>query len=208
MFEFIVEIAKNRLVTSGSHSPTIVFVREEQVCNVPFDIPGDDIGRDIAREVLQNLIYMNKVDSYVLITENWMRSLNKNETFETAIKSENKKQVLMIHEFSKDMNNRMAMMEFTKDARGKIYIEKEVKENDVKDVQSFWNIFLEKEGYVERERKIVHEQNDKFLKHLSTEFHNEFYGKFLDKDYSRKQLKEEIINWIKNKKKKVSGSRL
>ena len=202
-FEDVMKTAKLILSNSGVHFSQIIYQENGKWTYGVFQINNDT--RDMMRDMVKEMIEKSSANKYFLVMESWVKILNKKnpEPFKPARECSDKRQALIVMEHNKDMTNKMATIYFTKDAKGKVYFEEETIENNPKNFNSFWNVYLEKEGHIERSNKIVSEVNKEFLKHISKEFTREFFPRFMKYKQGTEdeaKLKEDIVNWIEKKK--------
>jgi hypothetical protein len=133
----IEEIAKNVIVASGSHQPQIMFdIKDKIVATVLMF--QDDKQKLVFQKAFRTFITDAKIPKYWVIMEGWLGNKAKVRPRDDS----EKKEALIIQEFSSDLKSKTIINVFHKKDGQVIFDER--KEFDEKCEQaSTWNFYLE-----------------------------------------------------------------
>lgn len=136
--EKVEEIAKEVLLTSGSHRPQIMFDTDKglEIALMMFE---NDTQKDLMLLMMRNKVHKERINRYFTIMEGWV---GKNIHTRPRDDSE-REEALIICEFSRDMNNKMVMQKFTHDESDKIVLGERVFMDKDWESASIWNVFVE-----------------------------------------------------------------
>ena len=192
----VVDIAKDTLVSIGSHSPQFIGVGKDGAVMSSLIFSGDR-ERDIAIEAVRALVKLHDIRRYWIIIEAWKSEVKYGEKiYRRASQDIDRKECLMISEFSSDMKNFNVCIPFKKENDNVIF----EKETASKEYHSIWNVYLERQGIDERFDKDIKRINDEFIKKLSHDVSEKYKEEFF-KTNTIQQRKDILMRLIADGKK-------
>jgi hypothetical protein len=155
-------ICNHILITSHNFNDSIKkemkscpFAEINEDNNLCIDLNSNDLIQDIILGWLENFLKIQNINSYYQISESWMAKKKENEKV-TCKPSEHPERVeaLIMHNFSKDMKNKMIINIFKKENDEIVFIERNYIEDNSR-FSSRFNLFMEKGSHEEKMNNII-----------------------------------------------------
>ena len=144
--DFVEKQAKMVMEREGKHYPLAILSSEKEIFIFPMTFSGDR-EKQLTQEMLRKFVQVKKIERYWTIMESWVSC---NPHIESASRDINRKEALVISEFSisENINGKMLTIIFEKDGKKIIWKERVLLEGNSKKggFQSTWNFFKEDIG--------------------------------------------------------------
>jgi len=192
----VVDMAKDTLISTGQHSPQFIGLGDEGVIMAML-IFANDKERDIAVEAVRGLVKLHSIKKYWISTEAWRSEIKTGEKLYRRPRQDiDRKECLMISEFSSDMKTLDIMIPFEHKEKKIIFGD----ESTSSEGHSIWNVYLEREGIDERLDNFMKKINDEFIKKLSHDVSERYKEEFF-KAETVEQKKDILMRLIADGKK-------
>jgi len=184
----VVEGAKCVLRITGKHKPQLIGLGKEGLV-LAILLFETDREKDMAVEEVRRLVKLHEIRKYWIVMEAWKTELKPGEKmFRRAKQDIDRKEVLIINEFTSDLKNICVCIPFRWEGEELIFDKEAISTES----HSIWNVYLERQGIDERFEKDVKEINDAFLKKLA---HN--VSEKYEKEFFEAKTPEEMMAVLK-----------
>ena len=193
----LLKMARETLQHQGHHAPMLFIEDHEKRLIAALLIFRNDDEKDKMRQQMRTLVQESQSQRYWMVMEAWIAVVDKEKTDLPMIRPSrrlDRKEVLMIQEYTKELNNNAWMQVFTRTQEDFVF-------EDVQEMgghfDSAWNFYVEEAGYQERADKNAEEINTQFMarqvERIAKKYHEEF----------RRREKEDgsvvAMAWLKTK---------
>src|SRR3972149_1443136 len=202
------ELARKSLIEQGKHMPQFNLVHLDGKISLILAPFKDSKEKEIMRDMISKFVEKEKIIKYFFITEAWLSKVGLGDYPVRPTYDRNRISSLIICEFNKDMTKNMLSIPFHKE-NGKIIFQEEEKFNNViGEFDSFFNVYLEKEGYNERQDKRIEELKNEFFKLASKEISDKFKERFINAKSNEEHnlIFKEMLNDMLQRKHKFKKS--
>lgn len=207
--ETIEKIAKDIIETIGRHSPQAIIEKKDGSAALII-LQFDEDTKQTAINLLRKACQDSEATRCFVIVEGWYITCNIDDhslPYIRPSKRKDRKEVLTISEFKRDMNNRQVLLPFRREGEKIIWETR----TETKDFDTLWNPFLEEGGLKERFDKKEKSINEDFLKGLASEFYKKIKAdleKANTPDETAKVLQEKLLPLMKEKMKEVEEMKI
>lgn len=171
----VIDMAKQVLVASGKHSPQLIIEDKQGALHIVV-MQFDTKTRDLTVRQIREMVYRLDSERYFVIMEAWMSIIDAKKKLIRAPRYDvDRKEILMISEYRKDMDNKAIGFPFHRE-KGEIIFDEPMGmgRDKITEIASLWNAFVELEGVEERMQKGMEEAKEQFFESVAKQIFEKF----------------------------------
>ncbi|MBW2970817.1 hypothetical protein KY320_01505 [Candidatus Woesearchaeota archaeon] len=213
-FEDVIEIAQEQLTQDGEVMAQIVAKFGEKMAVIGLGFQTSEEKNSI-RAKIKNMIRSANVEQYWFMSGAWVSKAEKGDRpFVRPTLDINRQEIVVICEFNKGKDDRIAVIEYKRDKNDKIKITNINRFEDKGAADfSFWDAFIDEEIIKEKSQKSIKETNEAYFNKLSKRLAEKYAGEFKaaleNKDKEAfDELSKKLMQEIEAEKKRLRQSTL